>query len=172
MFASGLVWIETYAQHLTQFRERRAAYGEDLRAQLDLARQFDAPTVVQTQYARERVAHAVERVVSERADALLLPTVPVEAPPIGADTVQLGGESALVLFALASFTLLHNLTRLPTVAVPAGLGAGDLPTSVQITTAMGADALALNVAHQLEQALWPLAQRARDLDRVAAARRA
>jgi len=60
----------------------------------------------------------------------------------------------------------------PTIAVPAGLGANDLPVSVQLTTAAGREALALNVAHQLEQRLWPVAERWRELDRVAAPPRA
>ena len=67
---------------------------------------------------------------------------------------------------------MHKLSRLPMIAVPSGLGQLDLPTSVQLTAAAGREALVLNVAHQLEQALWPVEQRWRDLDRVAAPARA
>lgn len=172
MVAASIVWVETYAQHAQQFAAHADAYGADLRAQLEMAKEFDAAALVQAQYARERVARAVDLVVTEHADALLLPTSPIEAPPIGAENVIVDGQPMPVLFLLASYTLLHNLTRLPTVAVPAGLGAGDLPVSVQLTTAFGRDGLALNIAHRLEQALWPVAQRWRDLDRVAAPRRA
>jgi Asp-tRNA(Asn)/Glu-tRNA(Gln) amidotransferase A subunit family amidase len=101
-------------------------------------------------------------------DALLMPATPIEAPPIGEDYVTLDGETLPILMLLPAYTLLNNLTRLPTIAVPSGLGDAGLPTGVQITTAGGREALALNVAHQLEQALWPIEQRWRDLDRVAA----
>jgi hypothetical protein len=64
-----------------------------------------------------------------------------------------------VTLALASYTMVHNATRLPTVAIPVERGPGGLPTSMQITAALGRDAVALNVAHQLEQVLWPADRR-------------
>lgn len=167
--SASLIWAETYAQHAQQLAAHPDAYGADVRALLEFGRSVEATMLVQAQHERERVAQAVELVVVDRADALLLPTAPIEAPPIGAEFVDVGGMATPVTLVLASYTLLHNLTRLPTVAVPGGLGDGGLPTSVQITTASGREALALNVAHQLEEALWPVAQRWRDLDRVAAA---
>lgn len=170
--ASAVVWVETYAQHALQLGNNPQAYGADVRDLLELARGFDAATLVHAQHLREVVAQAIESIVTDRADALLLPTTPVEAPAIGADFVELHGMSMPVVLVLAAYTLLHNLTRLPTIAIPAGLGDGGLPTSVQITTASGREALALNVGHQLEQALWPLEQRWRDFDRVAAPSRA
>jgi aspartyl-tRNA(Asn)/glutamyl-tRNA(Gln) amidotransferase subunit A len=172
MLASTIIWIETYAQHAEQFGASAESYGADLREQLELAKSFGATALVRAQYARERVARAVDLVVTNAADALLLPTTPIEAPPIGAEYVTIDGQPMPVLYVLASYTLLQNLTRLPTIAVPAGLGADDLPVSVQLTTAAGRESLALNVAHQLEQALWPVAARWRELDRVAARSRA
>jgi aspartyl-tRNA(Asn)/glutamyl-tRNA(Gln) amidotransferase subunit A len=172
LFAAMLVLVETYTQHAQQLAAHPDAYGADVRVQLEFAKGFDATTLVQAQYARERVAQAVELVVTDRADALLLPTAPVEAPAIGAEFVELRGQAMPITLVLAAYTLLHNLVRLPTVAVPAGLGDGGLPTSVQLATAAGREALALNVAHQLEQVLWPSEQRWRDLDRVAAPSRA
>jgi len=153
--ASTLVWAETYAQHAEQFARHRDAYGADLQVELARAAPMGAAALVQALHARERIARAVELVVTERAEALVLPAVPVVAPPIGAETVEIEGGSAPVVLALVSYTLLHNLTRLPTVAVPTGTGEMGLPASVQITTAPGAEACALGFAHQLEQALWP-----------------
>jgi Asp-tRNA(Asn)/Glu-tRNA(Gln) amidotransferase A subunit family amidase len=85
----------------------------------------------------------------------MVPTIPTEAAAIGAEKVEVGGMEIPTIVAFASYTLFHNFVRLPTVAIPVGLGAAGLPTSVQITAAAGRDATALNVAHQLEQALWP-----------------
>ncbi len=169
LITASLIWAETYAQHAEQFARDPDAYGADVRALLEFGRAIDVPMLVGAQHERERVAQAIELVLRDRADALLLPTTPIEAPPIGADLVDVGGMATPLTLVLASYTLVHNLTRLPTVAVPAGLGDADLPTSVQLTTASGREVLALNIAHQLEEALWPIAQRWRDLDRVAAA---
>jgi aspartyl-tRNA(Asn)/glutamyl-tRNA(Gln) amidotransferase subunit A len=153
--ASFVIWAETYAQHAEQFAAHRDAYGTDLQTQLDFAASIATPTLVAALHARERVARAVELVVGEQATALACPTVAVEAPAIGADTVEIAGGSAPTMMLLASYTLMHNLTRLPTITVPTGLGAAGLPTAIQLTTAAGTEAVALRLAHQLEHALWP-----------------
>ena len=56
---------------------------------------------------------------------------------------------------MASFTLLADLTRMPTIAVPTGLADDGLPASVQIMGPVGRDALVLRIGHALENALWP-----------------
>jgi len=166
------IWAETYVQHAHQLAESPEAYGVDVRANLEIGKAVDVVTMGQAQHGRERVARAIETVLTDEADVLLLPTTPIEAPAIGDELADVNGTVLPITFLLAAYTLVHNLSRLPTIAVPSGLGARDLPTSVQLTAAAGREALVLNVAHQLEQALWPIEQRWRDLDRVAAPARA
>ncbi len=170
--AANLIWVETYAQHAHQFASQSDAYGADVRALLEFAKSFDTTALVRSQHMRERLTQTLSVLLTERVDALLVPTTALEAPRIGADYVDVAGQQMPVTLVLAAYTLLFNLTRMPAIAVPAGLGDEGLPTSVQIATAAGGEALALNVAHQLEQALWPVEQRWRDLDRVAAPMRA
>jgi len=153
--AGPIIMSETYAVHSERYAAHRDQYGADVQLQLDYGANVSMLNLVQAQYHREAIARTLEQIVTEEADALLLPTAPIEAPPIGDQTIEVDGQSLPVLIALASYTLLHNLTRLPTVAVPSGLGRVGLPTSVQITTAPGREALALNFAHQLETVLWP-----------------
>ncbi len=170
--AANLIWVETYAQHAHQFAAQPDAYGADVRALLEFAKSFDTAALVRSQHMRERLTQTLSLLLTDRVDALLMPTTALEAPRIGAEYVDVAGQQMPVTLVLAAYTLLFNLTRVPAVAVPAGLGDEGLPTSVQIATAAGREALALNIAHQLEQALWPVAQRWRDLDRVAAPLRA
>src|SRR5262249_44097545 len=141
----GLVILgETYAEHVARLGEHADAYGDDVRVQLEFAASVEMADLVRAQHFRESVARQVEEGVRTRADALLLPTTAIEAPRIGDElTTMDDGSEIPIMSALAAFTLLHNLTRLPTVAVPAGCGTKGLPTSVQVTTAMGEDALAL-----------------------------
>ncbi len=154
--AGSIVLGETFAQHEEQLARHADAYGADVRLQLGFAATLRAADLVRAQQARERFASRVEHLLTTSADALLLPTVAIEAPPIGAEAVTLAdGSTVPVLSALASYTLLHNLLRLPTVSLPAGPGRSGLPTAVQVTTAFAADSLALAIAHQLEPALWP-----------------
>ncbi len=172
MMAASVVVTETYAHHARQLALHGDAYGADVRATLELGTAFDTVTVVRAAHERERLARAVELVVTDEADALLLPTAPVVAPPIGDELVTVGGQTLPVMLLLPAYTLLSNLTRLPTIAVPSGLAEDGLPSSVQIQTALGCEALALNIAHQLEQTLWPATSRWHDFDRVAAPPRA
>jgi len=152
--ASTILLAESWAEHAERFAAHRDAYGGDVRAQLEMSSGIDATTLVRAQHARERIARQVGERLRE-VDALLLPTMPVTAPPIGAATVRVGGTDAAVAPTMASYTLLHDVTRLPTVAVPVALAPDGLPTGVQVTAASGRDALALAVAHALEERLWP-----------------
>jgi aspartyl-tRNA(Asn)/glutamyl-tRNA(Gln) amidotransferase subunit A len=154
-----LVMGETFAVHDWQYAQHRDRYGRDVQLQLDFGATVPMAQLVRAQYAREDIARALERLVTERVDALLMPTLAIEAPPIGRESLAMDGDTISTMIALASYTFLHNLVRLPTVAVPTGRGATGLPTSVQITTASGAEALALGFAHQLEEAVWPEQER-------------
>ena len=109
-----------YAQHATQFAAQRAAYGDDVREQLDASAGVDASSLVRSLHARERLTRAVAHVLASEAPILLLPTMAVTAPKIGAATIEFDGTSLPVAPAMASFTLLQNLTRMPSVAVPSG----------------------------------------------------
>ena len=158
-----VIIAETYAFHAEQYEKHRDRYGADVRLQMDIGANVRARDLVIAQHRREVLARAFERVVTEQADALLMPTVALEAPPIGDEAVEIDGQAVPVVMALAAYTLVHNLTRLPTIAVPTGLGKQGLPLSVQLTTAPYAEALALNFAHQLEETLWPQERRWPDL---------
>lgn len=153
--ASLILLAESYAQHREQLEAHRAQYGVDVREQLDASAAVDARSLVRALHDRERLTREVERLFDSRVDAFLLPTMAVTAPPIDAATVNAGGVLVPVAPAMASFTLLADLTRMPAIAIPAGLAEDGLPTSVQITGPAGREALVLRIGHALENALWP-----------------
>lgn len=159
--SGGLVIVcETWAVHAERLARHADAYGDDVRLQLEYAAGIPVRDFVRAAHDREAIAREVAALFEDRVDAILMATAPVEAPPIGDDFVVLpGGESMHVASALASLTILHDLVRLPTVSVPAGRGPGGLPLGVQVTTAQGADGLALALAHRLEESLWPETER-------------
>ncbi|MEW6272463.1 MAG: amidase [Thermodesulfobacteriota bacterium] len=156
---SILLLAESYAQHAELLAASRDAYGADVREQLEMSAGIDVPALIRAQHARERIARTVGELLTHDIDVLLLPTMAVTAPLIGETTVDIDGNAVPIAPAMASYTLLHNATRLPTVAVPTGLDGDGLPTSVQLTAADGREALALGVAHALETALWPHSRR-------------
>jgi aspartyl-tRNA(Asn)/glutamyl-tRNA(Gln) amidotransferase subunit A len=80
-------------------------------------------------------------------DVLLLPTVPIEAPPIGARHTDLGAGWTDPVAALLSLTTPWSVLGCPAVSLPV-LGAG-LPASVQLVGRPGADAALLATAAAL-----------------------
>ncbi|MEO7274574.1 MAG: amidase family protein, partial [Vicinamibacterales bacterium] len=79
----------------------------------------------------------------DRCDALLLPTQPMGAPPIGTPTVEIDGQPQPVRAAMLRLTQLFNITGHPAIAIPAGLGADGLPRSMQIVAARTTDVAAI-----------------------------
>lgn len=157
--ASMILLAESYAQHREQFEAYRARYGADVRDQLDASAAVDVRSLVGALHARERLIREVEGLFESRIDAFVLPTMAVTAPAIDAANVNAGGVLVPVAPAMASFTLLGDLTRMPAVAIPTGLADDGLPTSIQITGPAGREALVLRIGQALENALWPAADR-------------
>jgi len=153
--ASVILLAESHAQHRDQIAAHRADYGADVRDQLDASAAVDTRSLVHALHTRERVTREVERLFEAGIDGFLTPTMAVTAPRIGATIVSAGEASVPVGLAMASFTLLADLTRMPAAAVPTGLAPDGLPTSVQITGPAAHEALVLRVGHALESAIWP-----------------
>jgi aspartyl-tRNA(Asn)/glutamyl-tRNA(Gln) amidotransferase subunit A len=157
--ASMILLAESYAQHGDQLAAHRDEYGADVREQLDFSAAVDARTLVHALHARERLTRQVERLFDAGIDAFVLPTMAMTAPAIDAPTVQIDDVVVPVPQAMASFTLLADLTRQPSLAIPCGLASDGLPTSIQLTGAAGREAGVLQIGHALENGLWPAADR-------------
>lgn len=82
------------------------------------------------------------QVVFERAESVVTPTMPFGAP-LFADALAPSDW-----WRMPSLTSAENLAQLPAATVPNGLTADGLPTGLQITGPIGADAEVLLAAHQ------------------------
>lgn len=110
---------------------------------------------------RRRLAELFEDV-----DVIAWPTIPAVAPPLEAPLVELPSGTHTADQANVRGGALANLTGIPAISVPAGLGAGGLPIALQLQGAWGRDELLLDAAEALERAngrrwvesLPPLAQ--------------
>jgi aspartyl-tRNA(Asn)/glutamyl-tRNA(Gln) amidotransferase subunit A len=86
-------------------------------------------------------------------DALVLPTLPIPAPPLGAATVNVAGTEEPVRNVMLRLTQLFNLTGHPAISIPCGRTAGGLPCGLQLAgPRMQAEAL-LAVALACEHVL-------------------
>jgi aspartyl-tRNA(Asn)/glutamyl-tRNA(Gln) amidotransferase subunit A len=88
----------------------------------------------------------------ERVDVIAWPTVPAVAPPLDNPTVELPSGAHPADYANARFGGLANLTGIPAISVPVGLGEGGMPIGLQLHAAWGRDELLLDVAEALERA--------------------
>ena len=86
-------------------------------------------------------------------DALLMPTLPIVAPPIGAATVQVGTTREPVRNVMLRLTQLFNLTGHPAVSLPCGTSASGLPCGLQLAGSAGQTDTLLHVARGVEMAL-------------------
>ena len=101
---------------------------------------------------REALTRAADRAL-EKHDALILPTLPIAAPPIGASMVDVDGVQAPVRATMLSLTQLFNLTGHPAIALPAGDGPDGLPRSIQLVGQRGRTERLLDIAAAIEQIL-------------------
>lgn len=85
-------------------------------------------------------------------DVLAWPTTPAVAPPLEAPLVELPSGTLSADQANVRGAGLANLTGIPAISVPVGLGAGELPIALQLQAAWGHDELLLDAAEALERA--------------------
>ncbi len=86
------------------------------------------------------------------ADYLLLPTLPVLPPPVGATAVLMGAKPTAVLSALIRFTAPFNQTGHPALAFPWACPNGGVPRSMQLVGRRYADLQLLDFAASLSPA--------------------
>ncbi len=85
-------------------------------------------------------------------NVLAWPTVPAPAPPLEAPLVELPSGTLTADQANVRGAGLANLTGIPAISVPVGLGAEGLPLALQLQAAWGRDELLLDAAEALERA--------------------
>jgi aspartyl-tRNA(Asn)/glutamyl-tRNA(Gln) amidotransferase subunit A len=141
---------EASCYHADTLAEHAEKYSPGVRLRLELGRYILAEDYVRAMGLRARLTAAVDRAL-ERCDALLLPTMPIPAPKIGATTVDVDGVQAPVRAAMLSRTQLFNITGHPAIALPVGKGPEGLPRSIQVVGHRGRTERLLDIAAALEE---------------------
>jgi len=142
------------------YPERRAEYGSDVRGRLRSAENVTLEDFLAATAARERVRADVASLF-ERVDLLLTPVSAGSPPPIGEESVVLGGREIDFRELVMTYTVPQDLLGLPACAVRAGFDELGIPIGVQLTGRPWGDldvlsaAAAFHAATPAIQERWP-----------------
>ncbi|MCY4598423.1 MAG: amidase [Acidobacteria bacterium] len=132
---------EAAAYHRETLEVRPDDYGEQVRLRLEMGRRMTAEEYARAQRERRLLSAEVDAALDGRA-ALLLPTLPIVPPRLGADA-----ETARRR--MLRLTQLFDVTGHPAISVPCE-AAGGLPAGVQLIGRRGKTANLLVQAAALE----------------------
>jgi aspartyl-tRNA(Asn)/glutamyl-tRNA(Gln) amidotransferase subunit A len=142
---------EPSAYHGAWLRERPGDYGDDVRALLEVGELYLATHYIQAQRYRTVLRDQFTEVLRD-FDAILTPTVPFTAPPVGATEVVLeSGERLDIISAVMRYNALPPLVGMPALSVPCGFSDDGLPVGMQLTGRPFDEATLFRIGHGYQQ---------------------
>ena len=144
-----VVMPEAFAYHARTLETRPEDYTPGVRLRLQMGHYIMAEDYVRAQQGRDVLRREVDAALHAR-HALILPTLPIPAPLLGASTVTLGEVVESVRSATLRLTQLFNLTGHPVVSIPCGVTADGLPGGLQLVGTTNRTADLVQLAAQLE----------------------
>jgi aspartyl-tRNA(Asn)/glutamyl-tRNA(Gln) amidotransferase subunit A len=131
-----IVLADAAAYHAATLESMPDRYTKPVRLRLEMGRYVLAEDYVRALAGRERLRTEVD-VALRTCDALVLPTLPIVAPPIGASTVKVGTADEPVRNLMLRLTQLFNLTGHPAISLPCGTSPAGLPCGLQLVGRRG-----------------------------------
>jgi aspartyl-tRNA(Asn)/glutamyl-tRNA(Gln) amidotransferase subunit A len=126
-----IVLPEAAQYHRPMLDRYGSRYSPGVRLRLEMGGYVLAEDYVRAMGLRATLTRAVDRAL-ERCDALLLPTLPIPAPPIGAASVDVDGVQQPVRATMLKLTQLFNITGHPAISLPGRDGEDGLPRGIQL----------------------------------------
>ncbi len=145
--ATIITGVEGAGLHLANLRKRPADFDPMTRDRFLAAALLPGSLYARAQSARRAYRDAV-RALFSGIDILVAPTTPIAAPPIGQETVTLGGSTFASRAHVGRFTIPFSIIGLPVISVPVR-GPG-LPRGVQLVGAPFQEAKLFRAAAFLE----------------------
>jgi aspartyl-tRNA(Asn)/glutamyl-tRNA(Gln) amidotransferase subunit A len=131
--------------HAAALEKMPERYTTPVRLRLEMARYVLAEDYTRALEGREALRREVDTALSGY-DALMLPTVPIPAPPIGASTVDIDGSNEPIRNVMLRLTQLFNITGHPAISLPCGKTSAGLPCGLQLVGTRGQTDRLLHVA--------------------------
>jgi aspartyl-tRNA(Asn)/glutamyl-tRNA(Gln) amidotransferase subunit A len=123
-----------------------------VRYRLEAARYVLAADYVRALAGQRQLRHEVDAALVD-VDALVLPTLAIPAPPVGAATVGIDGKDYPLRNVMLRLTQLFNLSGHPAVSLCCGFTSDGLPCGLQLVGARMQTATLMRFAHGVESAL-------------------
>jgi aspartyl-tRNA(Asn)/glutamyl-tRNA(Gln) amidotransferase subunit A len=133
------------------FPARAADYGEEVRQRIESGNKVLAHRYLAGFDVRKRLLAEFDAAFQE-VDAIIAPTVPVPAPPIGAESVRIEGEELDTRRVVVGHSRPANFTGLPAISIPCGFTRDGLPVGLQLIGPAFQEASLLRIAYSYEQA--------------------
>jgi aspartyl-tRNA(Asn)/glutamyl-tRNA(Gln) amidotransferase subunit A len=127
------------------FPARASEYGADVRGRLEQGGKTRAVDYLSAQEVMRRARQEVEAAL-EDVEAIVIPTAPITAPPIGSERVQVGDVEMPLRNAFVDRNRLGNLTGLPAISMPCGVTQNGLPVALQFVGRRFEEARLIGVA--------------------------
>ena len=154
LLVRALLWTIASAEasdiHRERLRDHRDLYHPAVRARLERGQAIPATLYVRAQRVRRWLVDRVNDAL-RNADALLLPTSPVLAYPLGARMISVGSSEEEVGQAVTRYTPLASLTGRPAISVPCGVSSSGLPIGLQLVGHAGREDQLLRIAAAYER---------------------
>jgi aspartyl-tRNA(Asn)/glutamyl-tRNA(Gln) amidotransferase subunit A len=129
-----LVLADAAAYHAATLETMPERYSPPVRLRLEMGRYVLAEDYARALKGRDVLRREVDAAVAGH-DGLVLPTLPIPAPPLGAGSVPVGGTVEPVRNLMLRQTQLFNLTGHPAISLPCGHTTGGLPCGLQLVGA-------------------------------------
>jgi aspartyl-tRNA(Asn)/glutamyl-tRNA(Gln) amidotransferase subunit A len=149
-----IVLGDAAAYHGSTLETMPERYTPNVRLRLEMGRYMLAEDYVRALAGRDVLRREVDAALGQ-SDALILPTLPIPAPTIGATTVQVGKTAEAVRTVMLRLTQLFNVTGHPAVSIPTGHTAAGLPCAAQLVGARAQTDVLLKVALACEGQIMP-----------------
>ena len=147
----NIVLPEAAAWHSRYLDRHGADYTPAVRARLESGRTISAVDYLKARETAASLRQSVDTALAD-CDALILPTLPILAPPLGMDDIVVDpvrGERLSVRAAMLRHTQLFNLTGHPAISIP--LPTSGLPVGLQLVGKRDQTAQLLAVAAGVER---------------------
>jgi aspartyl-tRNA(Asn)/glutamyl-tRNA(Gln) amidotransferase subunit A len=147
-----IVFGDAAPYHAAALEKMPERYTTPVRLRLEMARYVLAEDYTRALEGREALRREVDAALSGY-DALMLPTVPIPAPTIGASTIDINGSKEPIRNVMLRLTQLFNITGHPAISLPCGKTSAGLPCGLQLVGTRRQTDQLLHVAGAVERVL-------------------